>query len=532
MNSSKKRKKYTRIIQSILWTVGIFSVLFILCMSPFLFDPYISLAQPSFAGLPPAQVATANGTILEIVNIWFDTNPSMLGFINSQRSGCVPSSYRLLINRLPQICKNLNAIIEPRYFGFDGKNYSLSEILQKGVYSPTETNVNHDLISLLKHVDPTEPTIIFTDFEEEGKEIQISAFGEAMKRIFVDNRCLSVVAMKSAYSGILYNYLGNDIDYAYGIPGNGKAENTVKTYNHHHRPRSFYALIIGTEEECLALKDAVCSAYTEINQSEVTGIAQKVITRDQWAHDAQKLKEFEDLESIDYFLNGEADIVYPINSDHITIDHDLNAEEGIDAPWKAIYGVPEYKLSKQTEDLFSQFQIGIIPKSSLYQQTYATDEFDKPVPQIFKVTKYFMDELSLAESASVLLGRGSHRIELKADPFEDEKEWFQTSQVQALKSGLSFSLNVNISDCESGLYRVVIPVTGIHPKDKDTKDGSNWIQQWSNSSLTQSLRNDETIPRRTMFLSEQLESIRKVEAQQANTENYEIAYITIDLRID
>ena len=122
----------------------------------------------------------------------------------------------------------------------------------------TKGGSSSSLPSVLNTLDLDKPALILTDFEADGLKLPSKEYQKPLNRIFKKGLCISVVAMKGAYSGTLYNYLNDGDDYAYGTDGNN-AKPMTKTYPNQYRARSFYAVIVGTGAQCANLSNSIMS---------------------------------------------------------------------------------------------------------------------------------------------------------------------------------------------------------------------------------------------------------------------------------
>lgn len=550
MHQMPKPRKF-----SIFW-VPLAILIVMLVLGPVLValsDLYDTHETPGFSGLTPESVQTgASVSQSTDLSVWVDTGPSMYGLLHSSRSTCVPSSYKMVLESMPDIAKQYSQVSSIIYYHFDStfsvasdtdtersaarakQQSSALQLLNENTYQalPESGGASTALLSVFGAIDLTHPTIILTDFEADGLTQQPAKYAQSLDRIFGAGYCVSVVAMKSAFSGTLYNYTNEGVDYIYGTSKCPKsAVQMISNYANHHQPRSFYAIIIGTSLQCERLSAEVQSVYREECQANIAGRIEEISKADQHEEHADN---FIALQSADFWLNDAFDIVTAVNSVSATATGGAKAELVSGSPW-AESGIPEFTLvtGSQDEAQSAAITFSIVPASACYKTTYSTDVYATPVPKIQKVEESQLESSSLTESSTVLLARGDKRVKLSLSDFEDQHQWFKCSAVSAAASGITFRLTVDLSNCSPGMYRLVLPVYCRHSTEAEDQNGADWSRNWSVSTgrLKEEMARDENTARKTVDLYEQLEAIRRSEVSQCSCEDNLVAQLTVDLNI-
>lgn len=540
---------------SIFWAPLIILAIILVLGSAFIIfsNLYNTHEEPGFSGLVPQAVqADTSASQATDVSVWVDTGPSMYGFLNSGRSICVPSSYKMVLESLPDIAKQYSQVASITYYHFDSTFSGSSDtdaqrrlvradhqtgalqLLSENTYQtlPESGGASTALLSVLDAIDLENPTIILTDFEADGLTQQPAEYAKPLERIFGAGYCVSVVAMKSAFTGILYNYTNESVNYVYGTSKCPKnATQLIDNYPNHHQPRPFYAIIIGTSRQCEQLSAAVQNTYQSMCKTNITDKIEEISKAD---GRKERAENFVALQSADFWLNDTFDIVTAADNVSVSVSGGAQAVSAEDSPWEAS-GVPEFTLTvgSNGEAQSAVITFHVVPASACYKTTYATDTYAAPVPQTQKVIKTSLGNSELPESETVLLARGGRRVQLSITDFTDQHQWFECSAVSADANGLSFRLQVDLSNCSPGMYRLVLPVYCRHSTETEDQNGAAWSRNWSISTgrLRDAVESDGNTPRKTVDLYEQLEAIRRAEVSQCSREDHLVAQLTVDLNI-
>ena len=516
-------------------------------------DPFITLIKPNFSGFKPENTAVAEpeGIVSEL-SVWLDMSPSMYGFLCRRITNCVPPSYRMVFSQLPTIAKAITKITTAKYYWFNS-NYAclavdteeartqerethLADARQFGMWQQYQTGLEAGgssvaLPSVLNTLDLGKPSIILTDMEEDGLTQPESQYKLPLQRIFKAGYCVSIVAMKSAYGGILYNYTNEGIDYQYGNSWEKViVKQLAKGNRYHSQPRNFYAIIVGTAEQCHTLRDAVTSAYQEQCKKQITDREAEIRTNDKRE---EVLSDFIALQTVDFWLNDNFATAYNIDGNSARVTDARGMTRTTDAPW-ADQGTLEYCVKKKNDGSIqtASLTVNIHPSMACYAYTYKTDEYAIPIPSATRIQATEVINGDLPESEAVLLARGERRVTLSLEPYLDPNQWFTCSPVAWNADGVTVTLNVQVDACEPGLYRLKVPVICRHSTESPELSDRSWVKDWTTPSVD--LKNNMSkglTADKTMNLDEMLETVHKSELQENILKEYLVAQLTVDLKI-
>lgn len=518
---------------------------------------YVAQAQPSFAGFePPSVNDKPNNTPRELA-VWVDVSPSMYGFIYSNRSMCVPSSYRMVLSAVPDIAQQLSRVLDVTYYQFnstftltgtdvsqqaqsDARNKhrssaTLVESFKQYQTLPVSGGSSTALPSVLNALDLSAPALILTDFEEDGLTQPDTEYEQPLKRIFDAGYCISVVAMKSAFSGMLFNYSNEGIDYTYGTAINSSsykdAIQIAKPYPNHNQPRPFYAIVVGTAEQCKTMRNALTDSYTS---SCKTNITDRIDMLNKLDGRKENTANFIEVKSVDYWLNDNTSCLDCVDGAAVSVTAEEGLTRNASSPWKD-QGTLEYSITKNSGSSTQKASLAfsIAPEMACYATTYLSDVFVTAEPEVQKILENKVIDKDLEEDEKTLLGRGDKRVVLDMETVENHNKWFSCSDIAKSAGGITFTLNINVTDSEPGLYRITLPVNCRHSTEVADQSEISWVKSWSLRSmdLKAKLRAKEITASKTINLFNQLERIRKVDASQSSQKLYQVAKLTIDLII-
>lgn len=547
-NRGKKKNNTLRsFVKLVVLPVAIVVTTFILYQTS---DLYVSQASPSFADFPPGVITKKTQTTTDDLSVWIDMGASMGGFISERRSVCVPSSYKMMLYALPSIAKTVNPIAQINYYRFDSlfsyldtdtgdaarseqrnkQTVSWTTLIDDEQYKavPEAGGSSVSLPSVLNALDLSSPSIIFTDMEADGLTQPTQAYTGPLERIFSEGYCISVVGMKSAYSGILTNYTNLGENYAYGV-SDKDAFKLVGSYDFHHQPRPFYAIIIGTLEQCQTLRDALLSSYADECQTKIIDKIDEIAKKDGRREDTSL---FVESHSTDYWLNAPYELITAIDDEDASIIQLSGLSPAADSPLASI-GVPEY-VARQADTQTAGAAIHITPTAACYTDTYAQDTYFIDGMEVQHMVKEYPEGVTPAPDETILEGRGSRYTALDLVTFDDTNHWFTCTMQQPTTSGVTLLLSVNVAACDPGLYRVIIPVYCKHNAKMESLQDTAWQQSWTRpfSLLDKAIATkNDSVADQTVNLVEQLDMFHRVEANQSSENVFDVAYLTLDLDI-
>lgn len=536
------------------------------------FDPFAASDQMTVDAFTPDQTVTGSSFDDGNFNIavWVETDPNMYGFIAKRRTACVPSSYQQMLNKLPTMLRESNSLIQIQYYQFNtvsplptGINLAteegvetlaafregqkISSPLAEALYSVPEEeySTTNALVTVLHALETDTPAIIFTDFEQaEGFDEQ--EWIGAVKSVFDSGKEIRVLAFKSAFGGILYHYDEEGSDYRYGFANDDKTVKQISTRNNGHKyPRPFYALLIGTSEECDRLSTLLTKGYESICRTSLLDQKTAIREADETSHNLENYIGHTEM-SFDMQLPYE--LLQGVDGKKIKAEP-LNGIECVDqSPWGEKYGVYEYSAKKVKNESNQSFEMvyQIVPALEGYETTYTTDAYSATIESIYEVKK---EEFTLGSEEpepqpDVLLGRGPHAQRLSMEISDDTAKWFTLSpSVTAKAEGLTFSLFGNITDSRPGIYRIRIRVTGLH---KATQSGETtnlddgWVSEWSQErqNLFDKLRTQKKSawppypPEKTVDLQERIMQINVARLAASIRDSFLIAEFELDVRME
>ena len=216
----------------------------------------------------------------------------MYGYLGKLHPQCVPSSYQMLFQQLPAIAKSISKLAAPVYYRFSSTYQFLKSVTDTDRSSAREKlsmnplqfenaalyqaeikkgEQSVSIPSVLNTLDLTQPSLILTDWEEDGLTQPNAEYAQPVKRIFDAGYCMSIVAMKSAFGGILFNYTNEGIDYGYANGHQASINIELGKRNpYHSQPRPFYAIIIGTADQCKTLAETITRTYQDQCDKNIT----------------------------------------------------------------------------------------------------------------------------------------------------------------------------------------------------------------------------------------------------------------------
>lgn len=535
-------------------------VIFLLvALIAFLFSNlYVAQAQPGFAGFEPASGDINLNGNSQALAVWVDVSPSMYGFLHSNRAGCIPSSYRMLLTAMPDIAQKISKVSDVAYYRFDStfalSDTDLSEQARTDVRNahhtsasavenpkqyqnlPTSGGSSSALPAVLNALDLSTPALILTDFEDDGLTQTSAKYEQSLQRIFDAGYCISVVAMKSAFSGMLFNYTNEGIDYTYGTALNSSsykdAIQIAASYPNHNHPRPFYAIVVGTAQQCEDLRVALTENYTSNCQ---TNITDKADTFKQQDSHRGSTTSFVEVKSADYWLNDDTCSLNGVDGASVSVTAEAGLTRNANSPWNN-QGTLEYSIQKSSEEATQKASIAfhIVPDMACYATTFPSDVIAVSKLSVQKISTNKVVNKNLEEDKKTLLGRGDRRIVLKMESFDDQNHWFACSDIQKAADGVTFTLNINVTDSEPGLYRILLPVTCIHSTEVADQGEISWIKNWSLRSvdLKAKLHAGEETAAKTANLSDQMSMIQRIEVIQSSRREYPLASLTVDLKIE
>lgn len=530
-------------------TCGIFAVVAVVLIICSNF--YVTLAQPTFSAFEPEKQLTQAEKVPSQLQVYMDTSASMYGFMHTNRPSCIPSSYLQVRNDMRELSKALSHVTETVYYQFNSAtqiNIDISEeeraqlhrrmrttemnLTKQNQYAeyPQASGQTTALSSVLNLLNLANPAIIVTDLELNGLSQSTAELEKSLSRIFDSAKCVSVLAMKSAFSGNLYNYTNEGKHFAYGT---AKDMNTFQQiamkYPNHNHPRTFYAIIIGTQSQCRNLSSALTQQYTKWNQANIIDQKAAIDEADAYSHK----ENFIAVEQADFWLNDRFELIAKIDGDNALVINSSNAALAADSPWST-QDVPEYLLQKTKENTVCQLEFSVRPLYWGYAMTASTDQFSTPVPQMARVHREQIKSDQLEESSGVLNARGSRKIVLSLEPFEDHYQWFTCSEVTKRNERISFSVTIQLADCDKGLYRMTIPVLCRHSTKIKPENNYGWADSWNNNpiNLKALLKNDITTPSRTNGLTNWLNLLGRQEISRLSQNENVVALLTIDLKVE
>ncbi len=542
--SIKLRKAY----RSLLGFLGVLAILSVILWQSS--DLFTSRTSPSFADFAPDIAAAQAETTAGVLTVWADTGASMSGFVRETRSAYVPSSYKMMLYALPEIARTLSPIAQVDYyrfastFSFTGdaitdeqraliRNAQATDpdvLVDAAQYdaAPKESGASVSFASVLNALDLSSPNLILTDMEADGLTQTDEPYRQALERIFNAGCCISVVGMKSAFSGILYNYTNTGENFAYGMT-DSTATQLVSTYPLHCHPRPFYAVIIGTSTQCSALRDALLDTYRSECQ-------QKILDPEKAFPEERPL--FVQSYSLDYWLNDPFVLVTAIDGEAADATGLQGMTEAVNSAWAAI-GVPQYTLVKadSDEEQTASLTLHITPNSSCYADTYQSDEYQVSALNVQRANPTRLTSADQAPDDAVPLeGRGTNCVAWTMDAFADDNQWFGCSAVTPDANGLTLTLTVRLSACDTGLYRITLPIVCKRDPNMESSQDMTWANDWSVMAgrLPQAIHDRDkfgTVAAHTVNLTQQLELFHRVEASLSGDGIFDVAELTVDLDI-
>lgn len=509
------------------------------------------------------------------LDVWVNTSPSMAGFVKSGSSDRVPFAYRYLINNMDAVVKaySPNAISE--YYQFDSK-YSLADSNGDAVRAKArashkveekkaltnsisyESNVNTfakdgssvALPSVLNTLDLDKPALILTDFEADGLKLPSTEYQQPLNRIFKKGLCISVVAMKGAYAGTLYNYLNNGDNYAYGTTSKDTKQ-MIDANKYQSRSRPFYAVIVGTGKQCALLAEQLSAAYNGFCSKEI------IDKYDRLTHAKMRAEDFVECETVNYWLNEHyapvkaidgkaASVASAAGMTQIIESTPTPTAEGKEASDTATQDVviPQYLIKKDSDLHTATLTLHIAPPSESYADTYASDSFTVEPIGLTRIEQTRVEAANTAEvtptvtvydQPGILLARGGRYVELtekEIEPTEAAYGWFTCPEAKGEADGVTLKLQVNAAEAAAGLYRVKLPVYCQHATDVKGQGDEAWIAEWTVDQDNLSKDGDKNnTAAKTANLQQQLEQFRRQNVMQSAEAPVLIAELTVCIEI-
>ena len=516
-------------------------------------NPYTTLVKPNFSGFSPENAQESNiDNAEETLSVWLDMSPSMYGYLGKMHPNCVPSSYKMILQQMPAIAKSLSKLATPAYYRFTSSYEYLQTVQdsdraaarEKLTFNPlhveNKTFYAADIVkggqsvsipSVLNTLDVTHPTLILTDWEEDGMIQPNGEYAQPLKRIFNAGYCMSVVAMRSAFGGVLYNYTNEGNDYGYANSHEKTAVTELGLRNpYHNQPRPFYAIIIGTADQCKTLTAAVTRTYQQVCDLNITSKIEQI--NKAYGCNASAA-DFVQLQTTTYLLNDNFATRYAINGQTAIAENPVGMTLSAVSDW-ASKGTPQYTIIRQQNNdaQTASVTLRIQPGMASYDQTYTSDTFTIPALKVSKMETSKISDATLPESETILLARGPRRIQLQLVDFADTNQWFTCSPVSPGSAYASFQLMIQAGSCDPGLYRVVIPVICRHSTEVPELSDSSWVASWSiQASMLKATMAKEIVPLKTVNLEEQTNTIRKAEIKAGSGKDFLLAQLTVDIII-
>jgi hypothetical protein len=563
----KRRKAYTRrflqmsrlsnkgswraVIWALVWFVGVLLLSGVLYFASDLNATNKSIGfadvQPSVA---PGATDKPKDKTSDTLEVWLDTGKSIDGFLYDSSKNVIPSAYRAVADSLPDLALAVGNTASAKCYYFNSvfsfldaaltdsdrqqkrdeltialSNYKnpLSAELS-GIDDVTVGGKSVSLPSVLNALNLKNPSIILTDFEADGLTLPGEEYRLPLERIYNAGLCVYVVGMKSAFSGILYNYINSGVDYAYGTKANAdctRLNNNNNVYSYQARP--FYAIIVATGSQCEKLKDELQQTYDVYGKAVVNG-----------KESLQKIKGYnaEDyigFNTANYCLNGTYDVITAVDGKAAAVTEG----EGFKPAGTDASGVPEFSCVKTETLKTATLNFTIVPASAAYAATYKTDAYSIPEINVQKVELTYTTADQLKDGETVMEARGNRRVLPYYADFTDSGKWFAFSKITPLEGGITFTLTVDAAQCKAGLYSLTIPITCEHSTEANETSDVAWIDNWTEDSLklSKDINDDKYVLLKTVDLKAQLEYFRTTDLKQNHKETDDVANLTIHLNI-
>ena len=522
-----------------------------------------------------APTAAPDAATQDDLDVWVNTSPSMAGLIKIGSSDRVPFVYRYLLENIDTVVKAYSPNVIPTYYQFESQ-YSLAEsagdadranarrthAVAEGAALTESSNYtaktdaiaaggsSSALPSVLNTLELDKPALILTDFEADGLTLPSKEYQKPLSRIYGKGLCVSVVAMKGAYSGILYNYLNDGDNYAYGTTNNSTKQ-MIEKNKYQYRARPFYAVIVGTGRQCATLSAQLVTAYNDFCTRRIVAPFAHL------THADMRVEDFVASETANYRLNEqyapvksvdgeEASVVSASGMTRIVEATTTPAADGVEVSDadKQYAGVPQYLITKKSDLQTATLTLHVAPTSESYADTYASDSFAVKPIGLSVIEQIKMDAPKTTEGApspatydqpGILLARGGRYVELtekEIEPTEAAYGWFTCPEAKGEADGVTLKLQVNAAEAAAGLYRVKLPVYCQHATDVKGQGDEAWIGEWTvkQSNLSGNGKVQNTAAK-TANLQQQLEQFRMQNVKQSGQKPVLIAELTVCIEI-
>lgn len=401
------------------------------------------------------------------VNVFVETEASMRGFIDPRkRTGCMPQAYRDMLLALDETVKPLGTDVRCAYYAFNkawqGES-TRQALLDTGTYSAgTEEsrarmqNIS-ELNAALQNVDPSALTMIFTDLEGGSPETD-EALRSLAAQCFSAGNAMVIQRFYSAFGGVLYNYGGTGLNVGYGVEDRvgGIANAVVDGQPYYHlMPRAFYIILIGPGDECEILRQRLYTLYEALNAG-----YQDTALACGGSHDKALYHGYDEVRY---------DIIRPERTlrafgDGLSLGQTQGAVLDADSPWaKDTHSVHQFTLDKSAGLKTASIPFTLAPALKGFGQSYFAVS-EEPILNLYKVTQEDA-ELSVGEDGLIqpkpldfLLGRGFKGKRMVLAPYQKASGVFTVTRPMVSGETVSSALNVDLFNCEPGLYRAVIQI--------------------------------------------------------------------------
>ena len=526
-------------------------------------------------GETAAPAVTPNPATQDDLDVWVDTSPSMAGFVKIGSSDRVPFVYRFLLENMDALVKAYSPNAVPTYYQFDSQ-YSLAgsdsdaeranartthAVAESAAFTESSNYTaktdaiaaggsSSALPSVLNTLELDKPALILTDFEADGLTLPSKEYQKPLSRIYGKGLCVSVVAMKGAYSGILYNYLNDGDNYAYGTTNNSTKQ-MIEKNKYQYRARSFYAVIVGTGRQCAELSAQMIAAYNNFCTRRIVAPFAHL------THADMRVEDFVASETANYRLNEQYAPVKSVDGKEASVVSASGMTRIVEAtPTPAVdgaavsdtsttsNGIPQYLIRKKSDLQTATLTLRVSPPSESYADTYASDSFAVEPIGLSVIKQNHVEAVNASgvtpaatvyDRPGILLARGGRYVELmekEIQPAEAGYGWFTCPEVKGDANGVTLTLKVNAAEAAAGLYRVKLPVYCLHDTRVKGQGDESWIDEWTvkQSNLSGNGKVQNTAAK-TANLQQQLEQFRIQNVKQSGQKPVQIAELTVCIEI-
>lgn len=516
---------------------------------------------------------------LKALHVWIENSPSMAGFVDNGTDcpeSFLPYILRQTDNSINTWFSNttqfdyhsFNASLAKRIMQADTDEYkgildgvkiaNPASALKRTFYLPNTgiATVLEDakrysaLAGLLTAIDPGQPHLILTDFQETVTALEGDLLQTASETLFEKNLSIKVVAMDSLFSGALFDagntdeiiafYVENDS--AFRTPSNNSkyknfsvgnhtytATTVIKTGNGYHaHPRPLYAIVIGTNRQCDLIVTTLTSHYESFRSSLTFKDTDPV-----GAHKKNSQDSDEDvLRKAEVFSFGQIGVekvllkvddnqIKPSDQDdptRTTSERDYDQQplhaDGVDA----YRFVKDPELASQLYTLHYHFEPSVEGYSSNYEQdTYA--------PGKVKTYQFIFGTPENSETLTGIVRTiGNNKLCYYMQTIVPSTNTFRLANFTKTAKGIDFDLEIDISALTKGFYRLELPFMLMRSGNSLSLDYRN-SQSWN-------VPDDKVkdSPYNTTNLYTQMESIYNAQKVLINGESL-VALVTIDIEV-